>query len=86
MLCAEINRFEQAVHDPQLQANQMVAEMDRPGVGKIKVLGTPIRMSRTPPTGRLPAPFLGEHTEAVLQELGYDAAEIDAFRTKGVIP
>jgi crotonobetainyl-CoA:carnitine CoA-transferase CaiB-like acyl-CoA transferase len=86
VLCAEINRFEQAVHDPQLQANQMVAEMDRPGVGNIKVLGTPIRLSRTPSTGRLPAPFLGEHTEAVLRELGYVPAEIETFRTQGVIP
>ncbi|NIW12416.1 MAG: CoA transferase, partial [Candidatus Thorarchaeota archaeon] len=51
------------------QAREMVLEQDQPGIGKIKVLGNPIKMSRTRPAPRGPAPRLGENTESVLLEL-----------------
>ncbi len=85
VLCAEIKRFEEAVHDEQLRANRMVVAMDRPGVGPLQVLGTPVRLSRTPAEVRRPAPFLGEHTIEILHELGYDEPELAALRADGVI-
>jgi crotonobetainyl-CoA:carnitine CoA-transferase CaiB-like acyl-CoA transferase len=50
-------------------AREMVLEQDQPGIGKIKVLGNPIKMSRTKPTPRGPAPRLGENTGDILAEL-----------------
>jgi crotonobetainyl-CoA:carnitine CoA-transferase CaiB-like acyl-CoA transferase len=46
---------------------------------------TPIELSETPGTYRRPAPLLGEHTEQILQSLGYDATEIAALRAEKVI-
>ena len=86
VLCAEINTYEQALHDPQLQANNMIVEMEQPGIGELRLLGTPVRASRTPPTRRIPPPGLGEHTEEVLQEIGYSESEIAVFRDACVIP
>ncbi|WP_373460967.1 hypothetical protein [Cupriavidus pinatubonensis] len=48
-------------------------------------LANPIRLSDTPVTYERAAPTLGEHTDAVLGELGYDAARIAALRKEGVL-
>ena len=86
VLCAEINNYEQALQDPQLRANDMLVEMEQPGIGRLRLLGTPVRASRTPATRCIPPPRLGEHTEEVLQEIGYGESEIAAFRDAHVIP
>jgi formyl-CoA transferase len=44
-----------------------------------------VRLADTPPTYRLPPPRLGEHTAAVLAELGYSTVEIETFRAAGHI-
>jgi crotonobetainyl-CoA:carnitine CoA-transferase CaiB-like acyl-CoA transferase len=54
-------------------------------MGKMKLIGNAVDMSRTPPTIHQPPPVLGEHTEEILNTLGYDAASISSLRTKGVI-
>jgi crotonobetainyl-CoA:carnitine CoA-transferase CaiB-like acyl-CoA transferase len=46
---------------------------------------TPVDLSDTPGRFRHRAPMLGEHTDAILGELGYSTAEIAAFRTKGIV-
>jgi crotonobetainyl-CoA:carnitine CoA-transferase CaiB-like acyl-CoA transferase len=46
---------------------------------------TPIRMSKTPPSIRQRAPLLGEHTDSILKELGYDEATITRLRSDRVI-
>lgn len=86
VLCAEIKRFDEALQDPQVRANQMVVEVDRPGVGALRVLGTAVRLSRTSSSLRLPPPLLGEHTEEVLEEVGYSESDMAALRAAGVIP
>jgi formyl-CoA transferase/CoA:oxalate CoA-transferase len=65
----------------------MVVEVDQPGAaGPVRQLGVPVKLSRTPgDAGRGPAPGLGEHTEAVLRELGYAAEEIDALLQAGAV-
>ena len=63
----------------------MVQELDHPVAGRVKVLGNPVKMSATPPTMRRAAPGLGADTAAVLGELGYSAAEIDALKGTRVV-
>jgi formyl-CoA transferase len=74
-----INDYEQVFADPQVQARGMVVETEHPTLGRIRTLGSPIKMSATPPIAGRPAPLLGEHTREVLEELGYDPAAIAAI-------
>src|SRR6185436_1638354 len=67
--CGPINNYEQVFADPQIQARQMVIETDHPTFGSIRTLGSPLKMSETPPIVGRPAPKLGEHTREVLREL-----------------
>jgi crotonobetainyl-CoA:carnitine CoA-transferase CaiB-like acyl-CoA transferase len=48
-------------------------------------VGAPYRLTETPATVRRPPPTLGQHTEEVLVEIGFDAAQIAAFRASGVL-
>jgi crotonobetainyl-CoA:carnitine CoA-transferase CaiB-like acyl-CoA transferase len=50
-----------------------------------RTLGNPIKLSADGPTIRTPPPELGEHTDAVLTELGYTPAQIVDLRTRGVV-
>jgi glutaryl-CoA transferase len=54
-------------------------------MGKMKLVGNAVSMSRTPPSIDRPPPVLGEHTEEILRFLGYDEATFSSFRAKGVI-
>ena len=54
----------------------MVVEVDHPELGPLKTLGSPIKMSETPPIAERRAPLLGEHTREVLREAGFSDAEI----------
>jgi crotonobetainyl-CoA:carnitine CoA-transferase CaiB-like acyl-CoA transferase len=85
VLCAPVNRYRDLPTDPQVVAGGMLVEQADPRVGRIRTLATPVRFSRTPGTLRTPAPALGEHTEAVLAEAGFDAAEIARLRAAGVV-
>ena len=54
----------------------MVVELDHPTLGHMRTLGSPIKMSDTPPVVRRRAPLLGEHTDEVLREAGFSDNEI----------
>ncbi len=83
VLCTRINTFAEAAEDPQIAANHMVVEMDHPRIGRVRLFGTPVRLSDTPATLRIPPADLGQHNRAILSELGYSAAEIDDLLTQG---
>jgi formyl-CoA transferase/CoA:oxalate CoA-transferase len=80
-----IQTVEQAVVDPQVTARGMVLEMQHPTVGRMNTVGCPIRLTRTPTTLRMPPPLLGQQTDEVLSELGFDAAEIAAMHSSGAV-
>jgi crotonobetainyl-CoA:carnitine CoA-transferase CaiB-like acyl-CoA transferase len=75
-----VNTLDQVFADPQVAARQMVLELDHPTVGRHRVLGIPVKLAGTPGAVRGPAPLLGQHTEEVLQELGYSIEEAHALR------
>ena len=86
--CGPINRIDQVFADEQVTAREMAIEMPHPAAGNrpVKLIGSPIKLSGTPVTYRYTPPMLGQHTDAVLEELlGMSTAERDALRAKGVI-
>jgi crotonobetainyl-CoA:carnitine CoA-transferase CaiB-like acyl-CoA transferase len=77
---------QQALDDPHVQAMQFFQDVDYPGLPRPAPLArTPVRLSDTPASIRHRAPTLGEHTDEVLAQLGYDEAEIAALREQGAI-
>ena len=71
--------------DPQTLARNMVLEVDHPRAGKVKTLGPPVKLSRTPASVRRPAPLFGQHTAEVLAEYGYSSEEIDKLAAAGAV-
>lgn len=80
-----ILHIDEVFQDPQVLHQKMLLEMDHPKVGKIKTLGFPVKLSQTPARLKSPPPYMGQHTEEVLQELGYSPREIEIMRKEGVI-
>jgi crotonobetainyl-CoA:carnitine CoA-transferase CaiB-like acyl-CoA transferase len=74
--CGPIFDYAEAFAAPQARAREMAIEVDHPVLGRVRSLGTPIKMSATPldPTRR--APLLGEHTAEVLASVGYQPDDI----------
>jgi formyl-CoA transferase/CoA:oxalate CoA-transferase len=83
--CTLVNRIDQIVTDDQVQARDMIVEMEVPDLGLIRVAGLPVKFSETP--GRLDRhpPRLGEHTRSLLRELGYPDGEIEALAARGAV-
>ena len=71
--------------DPQFQARDAIVEVPHPVFGAVKMQNAFPKLSETPGSVRWPGPTLGEHTDAVLGELGLDAEKIAALRAKGVV-
>jgi crotonobetainyl-CoA:carnitine CoA-transferase CaiB-like acyl-CoA transferase len=63
----------------------MVVEIEHPTLGHLRTLGSPIKMSATPPDVSRRAPRLGEHTDEVLAEAGFSESEVEALRRAGAI-
>jgi len=83
--CGPINDYAQVFADPQVLARDMVVEVAHPTLGYLRTLGSPIKMSGTPPNVKRRAPLLGEHTDEVLTETGYSPSEIEELRRTGAI-
>ena len=83
--CGPINDYAQVFADPQIAARQMVVETDHPVLGHLRTLGSPLKLSRTPPVVWRRAPLLGEHTDEVLAELGLGSEELASLRRAGAV-
>lgn len=84
-LCGPVYTYEQVAEEPQLRANSYLVSMEHPQLGMVEVIGPPISLSETPVEVRGPEPTLGQHTEEILRDLGYDSAEVARLRDEGVV-
>ncbi|HTO55616.1 MAG TPA: CoA transferase [Myxococcota bacterium] len=83
---AEVNAPQQTLDDAHVQKAELLRDVDYPGLPvSAPIVDTPVRFSSGTGGMRGRAPLLGEHTDEILGELGYSAAQIAALRDKGVI-
>jgi len=76
-----INTIDRVVHDEQVNARDMIVEVEHPIAGKLKFAGNPIKLSATPGEVTKPAPILGQHTEHVLKELlGWSDEQVSEYK------
>ena len=85
--CAPVNTIDQVFADPQVQARGMQIRMPHPlASGDVPLVGSPVKLSRTPVNYRRAPPTLGEHTDEVLSQiLGLGESEREDLREEGVI-
>ncbi|MEX0806139.1 MAG: CoA transferase [Candidatus Binatia bacterium] len=82
---APLQDIAQALADPQVSHLHLMEEVEHPVAGKMKFVGPPVRYSNFAEEPSLPPPLLGEHTAAVLRELGYRDKAIEELRSQRVI-
>ena len=84
--CGPVNTIDKVAADPQVQHRGMIAEVRHPALGPVKTVGSPLKLSRTPPVLDRAAPDMGEHTDEVLKALlGMSDAELASLREEKVI-
>jgi formyl-CoA transferase len=84
--CGPINKLDEVFENPQVAARGMRVDLPHPAGGKVKLVGSPMKLSATPPQYEMPPPMLGQHTREVLRGvLGQSDEEIAALQGKGVI-
>ena len=83
--CGPIYSIDQTFNDPQVRHLGIAQQVLSKALGEITILGQPVALSRTPSRLVSAAPEYGEHTDAILSDLGYSAAEIAAFRAAGAV-
>jgi crotonobetainyl-CoA:carnitine CoA-transferase CaiB-like acyl-CoA transferase len=81
--CGPVLTRSQMIQHPHIAALELLEEYDHPQAGRLRQARNAARFSGTPASIRLPAPVLGEHTEAVLGEIGYSAGQIADLRAAG---
>ncbi|HEX2172866.1 MAG TPA: CoA transferase, partial [Dehalococcoidia bacterium] len=84
VISGPVQTFDQVFRDPQVVHNEMVATVDHPVAGPMRVLGIPIKLHDTPGQIVSPPPVLGQHTDQILMDLGYSADTITDLRDRGV--
>ena len=83
--CGPIYKMDQVFADPQVKHLKMAQGVDHPSLGHIELVGQPMFLSRTPSSLRTATPERGQHTDEILQSLGYDAAAIGKLRAEKVV-
>lgn len=77
--------YEQCLADPHMVEREMVIETDHPRIGRMKAMGHPVKSTGDLTKIRLPAPLLGEHTSAILTQIGFGGDEVEAMYSAGVV-
>ena len=80
-----INKIGDMLADPQVKSREMVVEVEHARLGRMPTMGFPIKFSETPGKVARGAPTLGQHTDEILREIGFDAGRIAELRQGGAV-
>ena len=80
-----VNALHEVASDPQVRHNASLADIDHGPAGRVRVARAPARFAATPARDPAPAPRLGEHSAAILAELGHDAKAVAALFASGAV-
>src|SRR5579862_2520880 len=83
--CGPIYSMDQVFADPQVKHVQAAVDVPRRSGGKLRLINQPVKLSRTPAKLVAASPERGEHTEEILLEAGFKKAEIETFKSKGIV-
>jgi crotonobetainyl-CoA:carnitine CoA-transferase CaiB-like acyl-CoA transferase len=83
--CGPVYRMDEVFADPQVTHLRMTEDVSHPAMGTLALVRNAVTMTGAAPSVRTPTPELGEHSDAVLRELGLGSDEIAALRAKGVV-
>jgi len=84
--CGPINNFQEVFENEQVKARDIQMNVPHPTAGSMKLVASPMRLSKTPVEVRMAPPTLGQHTDEILREkLGLSAQDIDSLRENGSI-
>lgn len=84
--CGPVLTFDKLVTDPHLLARQMIVDIEQPGVGMMKMPGSPFKFSESPVEFKLPAPALGEHNAEIYSHLlGLGKEDLTSLEEEGII-
>ncbi len=83
--CGPIQTYDQVFNDPHLRARGFFPEAPHSKLGAVRQIGSPMRLSATPPQVTRAGPLLGEHSTEVLRELGYSEEAIQQLHSDGVV-
>ncbi|HMM41854.1 MAG TPA: CoA transferase [Thermomicrobiales bacterium] len=83
--CGPILGVDQALDHPQVRHREMVVEIEHPTAGLLHLLGLPVKLSATPGAVREAPPVLGQHSAAILEEVGIGAEEVERLAAAGVV-
>ena len=84
--CGIVQEIPEVLQDAHLRARGTLQDITHPKVGKVTVIGSPVRLDGEPPTIDAPSPTLGQHNELIYGKLlGLSAAELSRLHEQGVI-
>jgi crotonobetainyl-CoA:carnitine CoA-transferase CaiB-like acyl-CoA transferase len=83
--CAAVRQIEDMFDHPQVLAEDLVATVDHPVVGRYRTMTKPIKFADTPGPAPTAAPIFGQHSDEVLAEFGFSTGEIAALRERGAV-
>jgi crotonobetainyl-CoA:carnitine CoA-transferase CaiB-like acyl-CoA transferase len=83
--CGPVQNYDQVFRHPQVLARHLLVENQHPIAGKVRMVGKPLKFSDTPAIDLAPSPGLGQHSQEILQELGYTPGEIERLRNDKVV-